>query len=138
MEYAETRMDIYKPRIIYVPLSAKIYDLGIYSMKNHAIKWLYAVPEKKKLYILALMLVQALHGASGVLYALLLRNLVDNAAAHDKAGFWLYVVYTILLVLGQVGLRAVIRWLNELSKATFENIFKARLMRVSCERTSQA
>ena len=38
-------------------------------MKNNAIKWLYAVPEKKKLYILALMLVQGLHGASGVLYA---------------------------------------------------------------------
>ena len=55
-------------------------------MKNNAIKWLYAVPEKKKLYILTLMLVQALHGASGVLYALLLRNIVDNATAHDKAG----------------------------------------------------
>ena len=46
------------------------------AMNNHAIKWLYAVPEKKKLYILALMTVQALNGASGVLYALLLRNIV--------------------------------------------------------------
>lgn len=97
-------------------------------MKNNAIKWLYAVPEKKKLYILTLMLVQALHGASGVLYALLLRNIVDNATAHDKAGFWHFVVLTVLLVLAQIGMRAVIRWLNELSKSTFENIFKARLM----------
>lgn len=98
------------------------------TMKNNAIKWLYAVPEKKKLYILTLMLVQALHGASGVLYALLLRNIVDNATAHDKAGFWHFVVLTVLLVLAQIGMRAVIRWLNELSKSTFENIFKARLM----------
>lgn len=98
-------------------------------MRNNAIKWLYAVPEKKKLYILALMLVQALNGSSGVLYALLLRNIVDNATAHDKAGFWHYVILTILLVLAQIGLRAVIRWLNELSKSTFENIFKARLMK---------
>ncbi len=67
-------------------------------MKNNAIKWLYAVPEKKKLYILALMVVQALHGASGVLYALLLRNIVDNATAHDKAGFWLFVILTICYV----------------------------------------
>lgn len=44
-------------------------------MKNNAVRWLYAVPGRKKLYILALMLVQALYGASGVLYALLLRNL---------------------------------------------------------------
>ena len=98
-------------------------------MKNNAIKWLYAVPEKKKLYILALMLVQALNGGSGVLYALLLRNIVDNATVHDKAGFWHYVMLTVLLVLGQIAIRAVIRRLNELSRATFENIFKARLMR---------
>ncbi len=97
-------------------------------MKNNAIKWLYAVPEKKKLYILLLMLVQALNGASGVLYALLLRNIVDNATAHDKSGFWHFVILTILLVIAQIGMRAIIRWLNELSKSTFENIFKARLM----------
>ena len=97
-------------------------------MKNNAIKWLYAVPEKKKLYILFLMLMQALNGASGVLYALLLRNIVDNATSHDKAGFRHFVILTILLVIAQIGMRAIIRWLNELSKTTLENIFKARLM----------
>lgn len=97
-------------------------------MKNNAIKWLYAVPKRKKLYILALILIQAVHGASGVIYALLLRNIVDSATAHDKSGFRAFVLLTILLVLAQIGMRAVIRWLNELSKATFENIFKARLM----------
>ena len=86
-------------------------------------------PKKEKLYILALMLVQALNGGSGVLYALLLRNIVDNATAQKKAEFWHYVLLTVLLVLAQIGLRAVIRWLNELLKSTFENIFKARLMR---------
>ena len=74
------------------------------------------------------MLVQGLHGAGVVLYALFLRGIVDNATAHDKSGFWYFVVLTMLLFLWQIGLRALIRWLNELSKATFENIFKARLM----------
>ncbi len=97
--------------------------------RNNAIKWLYAVPERKKLYILGLMIMQTLYGASGVLYALLLRNIVDMATAHDKSEFWLYVIYTGLLVSGQIGLSAIIRWLNELSRATFENIFKARLMK---------
>ena len=96
--------------------------------RNNAIKWLYAVPEKKKLYILALMIVQALNGGSGVVYALFLRNIVDNATAQNKSGFWTSVFLTVLLVLVQIGLRAVIRWLNELSRATFENLFKARLM----------
>ena len=98
-------------------------------MKNNAIKWLYTVPKKKKFYILALMSVQALLGASGVIYALLLRNIVDSATAHNKAGFWHYVLLTALLVLAQIGMRSVLRWLNELSKSTFENIFKSRLMR---------
>lgn len=97
-------------------------------MKNNTVKWLFDVPGKKKLYILALMAVQAIHGASGVLYALLLRNIVDHAAAHDKDGFRYFAVLTILLVLGQTGLRALIRLLNELSRSAFENIFKARLM----------
>lgn len=49
--------------------------------KGNAVKWLYAVPGRKKWYIAALMLVQSLGGASGVLYALLLRNIVDSALA---------------------------------------------------------
>lgn len=96
--------------------------------KNNTIKWLYAVPKGKKFYILVLMLVQALNGASGVLYALLLRNIVDHAAEHDASGFWYYVIMTILLVMAQLGMRAVIRWLNELSRSTMENIFKKRLL----------
>ena len=97
-------------------------------MKNNTLKWLYTIPGRKKLYILSLMLVQALNGGSGVLYAILLRDMVDSATAHDKGGFWHYVLLSIMLVSAQIGIRAVIRWLNELSKATFENIFKARLM----------
>ena len=98
-------------------------------MKNNATKWLYSVPKGKKLYIFALMMIQGLHGASGVLYALLLRNIVDCAAAHDRDGFLRYVISTIILVAVQISLRAMVRWLTELSKATFENLFKARLMR---------
>ncbi|WP_028521219.1 ABC transporter ATP-binding protein [Ruminococcus flavefaciens] len=97
-------------------------------MKNNSIKWLYSVPGGKKLYILALILIQALHGASGVLYALLLRNIVDSAAARDRDGFFRYTLLTVILVLVQIGLRAMVRWLNELSRSTFENLFKARLM----------
>lgn len=96
---------------------------------NNAVKWLYAVPKKKKCYIAALMLVQSLNGASGVLYALFLRNIVDSAVSHSSTKFWTQVVFIVLLVIAQISLRAIIRWLNELSKSTFENIFKARLMK---------
>ena len=98
-------------------------------MKNNTLKWLFTVPGKKKIYILILILVQALHGASGVLYALLLRNIVDCAVSKSTDGFFLNVCFTILLVIAQLAMRAVIRFLNELSKASIENIFKERLMK---------
>ena len=87
-------------------------------MKDNTLRWLYAVPGRKKLYILVLMIVQALNGASGVLYALMLRNIVDSAVDHNRYTFYVNVLLTVLLVCGQLLLRAVIRWLTELSKST--------------------
>jgi len=98
-------------------------------MKNDALKWLFKVPGKKKLYILGLIILQAINGFSGVLYALLLRNIVDSASDHNESGFWHYVMLIIILVAARLGVRAVIRWLNELSCSTFENIFKNRLVK---------
>lgn len=97
-------------------------------MKNNAVRWLYAVPGKKKILILALTIVQVLNGASGVLYALFLRGIVDSAVDRNHERFWINVVYIILLVLAQLSLSAMSRWLTELTKATFENLFKERLM----------
>ena len=83
----------------------------------------------KKVYILLLILVQVLYGASGVLYALLLRNIVDSAVGKDTDAFVLNVCLVILLVIAQLSMRAVIRFLNELSRSSLENIFKERLMK---------
>lgn len=96
-------------------------------MKQSARKWLYTVPGKKKWYVVALTLVQALLGGSGVLYALLLRGVVDGAAGGDKTAFWRYLILIIALSAAQLILRAVVRWLTELSKSTLENVFKSRL-----------
>lgn len=98
-------------------------------MKNNTLKWLFSVPGRKKVYILLLILVQVLHGASGVLYALLLRNIVDSAVGKDTDAFVLNVCLVILLVIAQLSMRAVIRFLNELSRSSLENIFKERLMK---------
>ena len=96
-------------------------------MKNNSLKWLWRVTGKKKYYVAALMLVQALNGGSGVLYALFLRNIVDSAVAHDREGFFRNCIFTALLVLGQVMLSAMIRYLEEQSRSSLENQFKSRL-----------
>ncbi len=103
-------------------------------MKTSAQKWLYTVPGRKKWYIVALTLIQILLGGSGVLYAFLLRGLVDDAVAKNAAGFWQYLALAIALLTAQLALRAVVRWLTELSKSSIENAFKARLTRTLLEK----
>ena len=97
-------------------------------MKNNAIKWLWKVTGKKKLYVFVLMLVQALYGGSGVLYALLLRNIVDNAVGGDHRLFWKSCIQTALLMIGQVLLQAAARFMEEQSRSSLENQFKGRLL----------
>lgn len=96
-------------------------------MKNSSIKWLSEVTGRKKWYIAFLIGIQAIIGASSVYYALLLRNIIDCAVSGDKHGFRFNVVLIVLVVLLQIGLRAVSRHYEEKSRATFENLLKNRL-----------
>lgn len=74
------------------------------------------------------MLVQALNGALGVLYALL-RNMQDGAVLHNCTEYFDTGCSDSALVVGQIAVCAIIRLLTELSMASFENIFKKRLLR---------
>ncbi len=94
---------------------------------HDAVKWLWQVTGNKKIYVMVLTLVQAANGALGVLYALLLRNIVNSAVSHDHGGFRHYIIQIIVLVIMQISLSAVFRWLQELAKSDIENRFKQRL-----------
>ena len=95
-------------------------------MKN-TLKWLYVVPEKKKGYIAVLTLIQVVSGCTGVLYALLMRNVVDSAVGRDIASFWKNAIYLLVLSVALIGMNAVTRWLSELARADIENLLKKRL-----------
>ena len=96
-------------------------------MKDKTYAWLFQVPGRKKGYVLLLLIIQAIHGATGVFYALLLRAIVDAAVAGNRNGFFRSVIGIVLLVLFQLILRAVIRQLSEYTRAILENGFKERL-----------
>lgn len=96
--------------------------------KQDSFRWLCRVTGKKKYYVALLALMQALNGGSGVLYALLLRNIVDSAVQGDAAGFQRAALLTVLLVAGQILLRTGIRQLEEQSRASLENVLKSRLL----------
>lgn len=98
-------------------------------MKNSrsALHFINEVAGKSRLYIIFLLLVQMVLGISSVFYALLLRGLIDGAVAHDKTKMLTYCFLFAALVVGQIALRALLRFLEEFSKATYENAFKKRL-----------
>ena len=96
-------------------------------MRRSALKWLYDVPGRKKLYILALVATQGTLSGLGVLYALLLRGVVDSAASGSQSGFARYLVLAVLLIVTQLILRAFFRWMNEFARSGIENVFKARI-----------
>ena len=91
------------------------------------LKWLYNVPKKKKGYVIALTLIQAMTGGAGVLYALLLRNIVDSAVTRELVSFRQNVICLAALVLILIGVGAIVRWLHEQARADIENLFKKRL-----------
>ena len=91
-------------------------------------RWLYVVPEKKKYYVVALTIAQAIAGSLGVIYALLFRNGIDSAVKKDVKTFHKYFFLIIILVLIQISVSMIIRWLHELAAADIENTFKKRLL----------
>jgi ABC-type multidrug transport system, ATPase and permease components len=70
---------------------------------------------------------QGIFNGLGVLFALLLRSVVDSAQAGDRNVFVKYFILAAFLIFLQITVSSVIRWLNEYAKSTFENIFKKRL-----------
>lgn len=98
-------------------------------MKHNAIHWLWNVTGNRKWYIFALIVAEILYGGSGVFYALCLRGIVDNATDGNRNGFWMYVLLTVLLVLGQLLTRVFTRFMEEKSRASLENLFKERLLK---------
>ena len=95
---------------------------------NNTIRWLLRVTEKKKLHILVLTMMEALSGVIGVFCALLMRNVVDSAVAGDHAAFGRCSLVLVSLVVGQLSIFAIVRWLRELSKCDLENRFKQHLV----------
>ncbi len=91
------------------------------------LKWLYTVSGNEKGYVLALTLIQTVTGGAGVLYALLMRNIVDSAAAKDLISFRQNVICLAALIMILLAVSAAARKLGELARVNIENLFKKRL-----------
>ena len=97
-------------------------------MRDEATVWIWEASAGVRAKVAWLAVCQVAHGLCGVAYALMLRGLVDSAVAGDATGFWAWSSATAALVAVQLAIRAAIRWLSELSRASLENALKLRLL----------
>lgn len=93
-----------------------------------AIHWISQVMGWRKLYIVLLMLLQLAIGAISVGYAVILRGLIDAAVAGEEALFFQWVIRFVLMILIQLVLGALNRFLGEYTRATTENCLKDRMV----------
>ena len=97
--------------------------------KSHkaALLWLWRVVGRYKGCVALLVVLQIIYGVSGVVSAMLFRNLVDSAVAGDRAFFFRTAGIMIGMEVGLLALSAFGRFLGEWTHASLENRFKERL-----------
>ncbi len=102
-------------------------------MKHHtdraSLGWLNAVARGKRRLIALLILIQSVMGFSAVGYALFLQGIVDAAVSGDRGGLITSSLMFVSLLVFQVLLNGLYRFLEEHTKASLENALKERLFR---------
>ncbi len=95
--------------------------------KQTALCYLSNCTGKNKIGIFILIFIQMLLGMSSVCFAMLLRGALDGATAKNQKTFFMYFALAVLLVICQISLRAVVRFLEEYCRSSIENAMKNRL-----------
>ena len=91
--------------------------------------WLNAVARGKRRHIGLLILLQSVLGFSAVGYALFLQGIVDAAVGGDRGGLIANSALLVSLLVFQVLVNGLYRYLEEHTRATLENALKERLFR---------
>ena len=95
-----------------------------------ALGWILAVVGHRKYGVLALTALNSLSSAASVIFALLLKEVIDAAVKGGKALFWRQFSVLSALILGQIILRAVIRRVDERVRSGSENALKNHAYRI--------
>lgn len=97
--------------------------------KKSALLWLNENIGKYKIYILLLAVIQIVLGGLSVSFALLLRNLIDVAIEVDVYAVKHFFVLLVIVILLQIVLSIVAKYLAEDSSSSLENHYKQRVFR---------
>lgn len=93
-----------------------------------ALLWLTKNTEKYRFSIALLTVLELLISLMGVLYALVMKQMVDRAVMGDSHGFVTGITGFAMLVAGQITLRIISRQLSEYVRSSIENTLKKKLL----------
>ena len=95
--------------------------------QKNTLQWLSIVTGKAKLLVGVLVAVQAVLSVSSIVFAFVLRRIINMAVDGVQGGFWASLALLVGILLGQIMLSAAGRFLSEYTSSTVENCFKHRL-----------
>ena len=95
--------------------------------KKTTLLWLCHILRRDLWRVGLLAIIQMAQGAAGVLFALALGNVVDAATAGSRDGFVHHLLLLCALVAGTITLRALHRYMDELTKARMETTLRGRI-----------
>lgn len=96
--------------------------------KNETLRWLCRIAGRHRGVITLLMLLQTVTGVVSVCYALILRNLIDAAVSHNRADFLGGFLLFSCLIIWNILLRMLLRFLDEQTRSSLENTMKEHQM----------
>ena len=96
-------------------------------LNQPALAWILESVKGNKRYVALLTCLQILVSLMHIGYSLLFRELIDRAVDKNAPGFWLFLILLAVAALMRIGVRALIRHVDESTRANLENVLKKRL-----------
>ncbi len=94
----------------------------------NTLKWIIKALNKRKWMVGILTAVQSVMAISGIVFALLMRSVIDHAVSKEYEEFWHSVVALAVLICLQLLLRFVNRFLEEDTHAAIENRLRQKTL----------
>lgn len=94
---------------------------------KESVRWLLKSAGKYRIHIVALLLLQVFLSGVSLCYALVMKAMIDGAVAGSRQEFFGGLAGFAALILMQLLLRVVLRYLDEATKSGLENALKQRL-----------
>lgn len=95
------------------------------NIDRSVLRWVYEVAGDGRKWVLITSLVRMLQSGSTILYAYLMRTLVDSAAAGDRDSFVQYLIAFVSLVLFTILLQTCSRYVLEKANAVLEKNYRS-------------